>query len=124
MNTHEIEPITLLRTRLEELDLAIPEGPEKAFITNVAHTIQSKLGATFLKKYRLDSDFVCFRHATIVIDQSRDLKQIQGGVMLLSLSSWVIMVSVNREDWNCNIDILILVINMIKWTGRLLVTIE
>lgn len=67
MNTHKIEPITLLCTRLEELDLAVSESPEKAFITNVAHTIQSKLGATFLKKYRLDSDFVCLGHATIVI---------------------------------------------------------
>jgi hypothetical protein len=74
MNTHEIEPIVLLCARLEELDLAIPEGSEEAFITDVAHSVQRELCATLLKKYRLDSDFVCLGHATIVVYESRNLK--------------------------------------------------
>lgn len=44
--------------------------------------------------------------------------------MLLSFTSWVIMVSVDREDWNRNIDVLILVIDMIEWTRNVLVIIK
>lgn len=116
MDAHEVEPITLLGTGLEEPDLAISKGPEQALVTDVAHTIKSKLRATFLQEYRFDGNFVGFRHTTIIIDQSCHLKQIQCRVMLLTLSSGIIMISMNRENRNGNIDILILIIDMIEWS--------
>lgn len=48
VDTHEIKPITLLGAGLKELDLTISEGPEQALITDIAHAVESKLGATLL----------------------------------------------------------------------------
>ncbi len=39
MYTHEIEPIFLLHTWLEEFDLAISEGPKQSLIPDIAHAI-------------------------------------------------------------------------------------
>lgn len=40
VHTHQIEPILLLSARLKEFDLAIPEGAEKALVSDVTHAIQ------------------------------------------------------------------------------------
>jgi hypothetical protein len=116
MNAQKIEPITLLCTRLKELDLAVSESPEEPLITDIAHTIQSELRATLLKEYRLDRNFVRLGHASIVIHKSSNLKQVQSGIMFLTLSSRIIMITMNGKHRNRNIDILILIIDMVKWS--------
>lgn len=49
MYTHDIEPLILLRPRLEEPDLAIAEVAEETFIADVAHTVEGELGTAFLQ---------------------------------------------------------------------------
>ena len=49
VHAHEVEPLVLLHTRLEELDITVPPGVEQALITNVAETIESEFGAALLK---------------------------------------------------------------------------
>jgi hypothetical protein len=114
VDAYEIKPVTLLCAGLEELDLAISKGPEEALVTDITHSIQRELRATFLEQYRLDNDSIHLWHTAIVVDESGNLKQVQSGVVLLALSSRIIMIAVNGEDWNCDVDILILVIDVVK----------
>lgn len=81
MDTHEIEPIRLLRAWLKELDLAISKTTKQSLVTNIAHAVESKLGATFLKEDGLDEDVVRFRGATVIVDKAGSLKEIQSGQM-------------------------------------------
>lgn len=54
MDTHQIKPILLLSSRLEKLDLPIPEGPKESLISHIAHTIEGKLSLPLLKKHRFN----------------------------------------------------------------------
>jgi len=49
MHTHQVEPVVLLLTRLEELDFAIPKSAEKSFVSHIAHSVQCKLSASLLQ---------------------------------------------------------------------------
>ena len=49
MDGHQIKPVIFLHGRLEELDFAISKSPEKAFISDVTHTVQRQLGPSFLQ---------------------------------------------------------------------------
>lgn len=77
MDAHQIKPVLLLGTRLKKLDLPVPKGPEKPFISDIAHTVKSEFGLSFLQQNRLHEDVVRFRSSTVVIDQSGYLQQIQ-----------------------------------------------
>ena len=79
MNTHNVEPFVLLRPWLEKLDVAIPEVTEQALVADVAHAVQRKFGVALLQQDWFDSDIVSLIVAAIVVDEPRDLKQIQGG---------------------------------------------
>ena len=62
MHTHGVEPVSLLYTgqvaRLKEFNVAVAEGPEESFISDVAHAIQCQLGTALLQKYGFDFDLV------------------------------------------------------------------
>lgn len=77
MDTHQVEPVFLLRARLEELDLAVPKCPKQTLIPDIAHSVQGKLGAAFLQQYRLYSDVVRLGSSSVVIEQSSHLEYIQ-----------------------------------------------
>ncbi len=74
VDTHEVEPILLLCTRLVKLNLAVSEGSEQTFVSNVAHAIQSKFGLPLLQQDRLHLDVVGFGSSTVVIDEARYLE--------------------------------------------------
>lgn len=48
VNTHQVEPVRLLLTRLEELHFAIAECSKKPFISDITQSIQSQLCPSFL----------------------------------------------------------------------------
>lgn len=78
---HEVEPVVFLCCRLEELDLAVTECPEKSFIPDIAHAVQGQLRVSFLQQYWLDLDVVGFRCASVVIDQTRNLQDIKCSIV-------------------------------------------
>lgn len=54
MDTHQVKPVLLLSSRLEKLDLPIPESPKEPLISDIAHTIKSKFGLSLLKENWFD----------------------------------------------------------------------
>ncbi len=54
MYGYQVEPVTLLGVRSEELDLAISEGSKKSLVSDVAQAVQGKFGMTFLQQHWLD----------------------------------------------------------------------
>lgn len=77
VDAHQIKPILLLGTRLKKLDLPVPKGPEKPFISHITHTVKSEFGLSFLQQNRLHEDVVRLRSSTVVINQPGYLQQIQ-----------------------------------------------
>ena len=77
MDAHDIKPVAFLRSRLEELDLAIPKRPKEPLVSDIAHAIECKLSLTFLQKHWLYENVVRLRGPSVVIEQSRNLKQVQ-----------------------------------------------
>lgn len=49
MYAHDIKPVLLLCAWLKEFDFTVAERPEKTFISDIAHTIQSQLCLAFLQ---------------------------------------------------------------------------
>jgi len=74
VDTHEVEPILLLCTRLVKLNLAVSEGSKQTFISNIAHAVQRKFRMTLLQQNRLYLDVVGFRGPPVIIDQARYLE--------------------------------------------------
>ena len=70
MYAHEVEPIILLHSRLEELNLAISECPKESLIPDITHPIECKFGVPFLQQHGLDENIVRFWGSSIVVYQS------------------------------------------------------
>lgn len=73
MDAHQVEPVLLLSSRLEKLDLSIPESSKQSFIPDITHPIQGKLSLSFLKENRFDHYVIGFRGPSIVVYESRYL---------------------------------------------------
>lgn len=48
VNTHQVEPILLLSSRLEELYFTITKCSKQSLIPHITHTVKSQFGLTFL----------------------------------------------------------------------------
>lgn len=131
VDTAQVEPILLLGARPKESGLAVHKGSVKPFITDIAHSVKRQFGASLLQQDRLDDNVVRFRRFPVVIDQSASLQHIKSGQvpglvrisgqsqqksmdMELMYARGIIMVPVNRKDWNGNINIGILVIHVVE----------
>lgn len=78
MNAHQIEPILLLCARLKKLDLSISKSSKQALISNIAHAVQGEFRLSLLQQDWLDDNVVRFGSPSVVIEQTGNLKQIQG----------------------------------------------
>jgi hypothetical protein len=58
VDAHEVEPVCLLSAGLKESDVFISESTEQPLVSNITHTVESELSATFLEKDGLDKDVV------------------------------------------------------------------
>jgi hypothetical protein len=63
-----------------------------------------------LQEDRLDLDLVVLGNTAEVIQQARDLQEVQGTV--IAVSRGVIMVAVDGEDWYSNINVRVFVVDM------------
>jgi hypothetical protein len=89
-----------------------PEGSVKPFISDVAQTIKSQLCRPLLQQYWLNFDLVILGDAAEVIQKSRDLQEVQRTVV--AVPGWVVMISMNGEDWYGNIDVGVFVVDVRK----------
>jgi hypothetical protein len=67
VNCHQVEPVTLLSIRPEELNFPVSECPEQPFVPHVAHPVKCQLCPPLLQKDGLHSDIVGFWRAAKVV---------------------------------------------------------
>ena len=129
MDAHDVEPVVFLRAGLEEFDFAVAEGVVEALIADVAHTVECELRVAFLEEHGFDDDIVGFWGASVVVDETGHLEDVESGevtflqdISITILVRWsgytytrrIIMIPMNREDRNRHINIRILIVDMIE----------
>ena len=73
MDAYDVEPVGLLCSRAEELDLAISERSEEPLVANIAHAVECQFGAPLLQKHGLDLNVIRLVSAAVVVDESAHL---------------------------------------------------
>ena len=73
MDAHKVEPVMLLSTSLEKLKLPISESSEQPFISDIAHSVESKFGLSLLKQNWFNQYVIGFGSSSIVINEPRYL---------------------------------------------------
>lgn len=76
VHAHEIEPLIFVRTRLEELDVSVTKCAKQPLVSHIAHAIEGKLRAPFLKENRLYGNAVRLGRSSVVVDQARHLQEV------------------------------------------------
>jgi hypothetical protein len=96
--------------------MAITEGAKKSLIADVADAVEGELGTTLLQQNGLDEEAIRFGRAAVVVQQSRDLEHVECSQM--PVTRRVVVVAMNCEDWNCNVEIMVFIVDMVEGAGE------
>lgn len=108
----QVEPVALLHVGPEPRDLAVAEGPEHALVAHVAEPVQRQLCPTFLQQDGPCLDLVRLGYPSKVVDEPRDLQQVQRAEV--AVAARVVVVAVDGEYRDGDVDVGIFVVHVVE----------
>ena len=96
-----VEPISLSRPLKADL-LGLPHTIE-TLVSQGSHSVESHLGVTLFQENGRNLHLVNCVLTNKIVDKRRNRKQIQGSKEFGTITGWIVVVTVNRKDWEvCN----------------------